>query len=271
MDSRYWHGQYRHSLSSLIALEAMTAQGYEKQVPLSRKTIGSERLDAQHYLFFLSAVIASLPSTPQNINHLLWLILSPFLNMILQHPIFQLVPEAEVHELLYGIPSQLRLLAKDDVLFRQDDRCEHFHCLASGQVRAQMRSEGKEVTIENFTAPCLLATAILFTSEPRFPVTAIATSEVELFIIERERFIAFLMQHRSALEAFLTDLSERTLFLTQRLRSLALHSLKTRLMEYLAVHGHIHNQEEVAKIMGVARPSLSRALAELVAEGKIQK
>ena len=35
------------------------------------------------------------------------------------------------------------------------------------------------------------------------------------------------------------------------------------------MHGGIHNQQEVAFILGVARPSLARALSELIAEGKI--
>lgn len=191
--------------------------------------------------------------------------------MPFSHPLFSLLPQKEVYELLYGVPSQLRCLDKGDVLFRQGNHCHHLHFLAKGQMRAQMRSEGKVVTIEEFEAPNLLAAAILFTSDPRFPVTATAMTDAEVFSIERQRFVDFLMQHRPALEAFLSDLSERTLFLTQRLRSFALHSLKSRILEYVALHGEVKNQEEVAKIMGVARPSLSRALTELVVEGKIKR
>ncbi len=186
-------------------------------------------------------------------------------------PLFRNVPESALTEFLYGVPSQLRVLKSGDVLFRQGDLCENLHVLAKGKVRAQMKSEGKVLTIEEFTGPTLLASAIVFTSDPRFPVTATATTDAEVFVIARSRFVDFMLAHRSVLEGFLSDVSERTLFLSQRLKSFALQSLKTRLLEYLSVHGRIDNQEEVAKIMGVARPSLSRALAELIAEGKVQK
>lgn len=186
-------------------------------------------------------------------------------------PLFRGVPEKALTEFLYGIPSQLRVLKPGDVLFRQGDLCENLHILAQGKVRAQMKSEGKVLTIEEFTGPTLLASAIVFTSDPHFPVTATATTEAEVFVVSRSRFVDFMLAHRSVLEGFLADVSERTLFLSRRLKSFALQSLKSRLLEYLSVHGRIDNQEEVAKIMGVARPSLSRALAELIAEGKVKK
>ena len=51
----------------------------------------------------------------------------------------------------------------------------------------------------------------------------------------------------------------------------ALLNLKTRLLKYLETHSVIHNQQEVAQKLGVTRPSLARALSELVNEGKIKK
>ena len=48
-------------------------------------------------------------------------------------------------------------------------------------------------------------------------------------------------------------------------------NLKTRLLKYLETHSAIHNQQEVAQKLGVTRPSLARALSELVNEGKIKK
>ena len=68
---------------------------------------------------------------------------------------------------------------------------------------------------------------------------------------------------------FIATISDRSLFLSRKLNEFALQSLKSRLLNYLKMHGGIHNQQEVAFILGVARPSLARALSELIAEGKV--
>lgn len=39
----------------------------------------------------------------------------------------------------------------------------------------------------------------------------------------------------------------------------------------METHPVIHNQQEVAQKLGVTRPSLARALSELISEGKIRK
>ncbi len=41
--------------------------------------------------------------------------------------------------------------------------------------------------------------------------------------------------------------------------------------DYLEHHGQVQNLQEVAFILGVARPSLSRALALLLAQGVVRK
>ena len=65
---------------------------------------------------------------------------------------------------------------------------------------------------------------------------------------------------------FLQLVSDRTLFLSKKLNAFALQSLKSRILNYLRMHGTILNQQEVAQILGVARPSLARALSELASE-----
>ena len=69
---------------------------------------------------------------------------------------------------------------------------------------------------------------------------------------------------------FLQLVSDRTLFLSKKLNAFALQSLKSRILNYLRMHGTILNQQEVAQILGVARPSLERALSELASEGCIR-
>ena len=76
---------------------------------------------------------------------------------------------------------------------------------------------------------------------------------------------------RTVLRRFLENISDRSVFLSRKLNEFALQSLPTRILSYLKTHGSIQNIQEVAFIMGVARPSLSRALSLLLEQGRVRK
>ena len=137
-------------------------------------------------------------------------------------------------------------------------------------IAMQVSAEGKQLTIETLKAPQLLAPAFVFASENRFPVNIEAKEKCEILIINKNVFLEFLHRHPTVMRNFLQLVSDRALFLSKKLNAFALQSLKSRILNYLRMHGTILNQQEVAQILGVARPSLARALSELASEGCIR-
>ena len=61
------------------------------------------------------------------------------------------------------------------------------------------------------------------------------------------------------------------MFLSRRLNEFALQTLSSRIVSYIEHNGAIDNLQEAAFILGVARPSLSRAVAQLVSQGVLRK
>ena len=51
----------------------------------------------------------------------------------------------------------------------------------------------------------------------------------------------------------------------------ALQTLSSRIVSYIENNGPISNLQETAFILGVARPSLSRAVSQLVSQGTLRK
>lgn len=185
---------------------------------------------------------------------------------------FQGMKEEELVTFLFGAPNSLRRFDPGDVIARQGALCKGLYILASGSVRAGMvNDEGKELTVEEIKAPGLLASAFIFATENRFPVNVKAVEPCEVFVIARERFLEFMHLHPLMMQGFLKEISDRSVFLSRKLNEFALLNLKNRLLKYLETHPAIHNQQEVARRLGVTRPSLARALAELASEGKIRK
>lgn len=179
--------------------------------------------------------------------------------------------EAEaLHQLLREAPNSLRIYKEGEYIARQGDACRSLFILMKGNVKTQMENaEGKQLTIDWIKAPDILAPAFIYASENRFPVNLEATELCEVLVMDRTRFEAFMHAQPAVMRNFIAIISDRSLFLSRKLNEFALQSLKSRLLNYLQMHGGIHNQQEVAFILGVARPSLARALSELIAEGKI--
>ena len=157
-----------------------------------------------------------------------------------------------------------------DFIAMQGEAYRSLFILCNGSVRTMVSAEGKQLTIETLKAPQLLAPAFVFASENRFPVNIEAKEKCEILVINKNIFLEFLHQHPAVMRNFLQLVSDRTLFLSKKLNAFALQSLKSRILNYLRMHGTILNQQEVAQILGVARPSLARALSELASEGCIR-
>lgn len=189
---------------------------------------------------------------------------------LLQLPLFQGISEAAARQLLAEAPNSVRRYKEGDFIARQGDPCRSLYILCTGNVRAQMENaEGKQVTIDRISAPEVLAPAFIFASENRFPVNIEVQENCEVLVLDKNYFLEFMHSQPVIMKNFIEMISDRSLFLSKKLNEFALQSLKSRLLNYLKINGRIDYQQEVAFILGVARPSLARALSELVAEKKV--
>lgn len=190
--------------------------------------------------------------------------------VLTQMSLFEGCEKEALHQLLREAPNSLRIYKEGEYIARQGDACRSLFILMKGNVKTQMENaEGKQLTIDWIKAPDILAPAFIYASENRFPVNVEATELCEVLVMDRARFEAFMHAQPAVMRNFIAIISDRSLFLSRKLNEFALQSLKSRLLNYVQMHGGIHNQQEVAFILGVARPSLARALSELIAEGKI--
>ena len=152
------------------------------------------------------------------------------------------------------------------------DPCRALMVLVEGQAEARMMGEeGREVLVDHLKAPMLLAPAFLFANNNVVPVEVTALTDCVVWHINREAFFEFMQQEPTVLRAFLEILSERGRFLSRKMRTFAVNSLRNRVIEYLEANGGITSVAAAAEQLGATRPSLSRVLSEMVSEGLITK
>lgn len=177
-----------------------------------------------------------------------------------------------LNNFLLNAPHKISSFRKGDIVVMQDSPCRSLMLLCQGSLSARMtNSEGKEVTIEILHAPEILAPAFLYASENKFPVTLQAEEDIKIWSLSKDEFLRMMETDTSVLRNFLRNISDRSLFLSRKLNEFALQSLSTRIIGYLKRNEVINNVQDVAFIMGVARPSLSRTLSSMVDQGLLQK
>ncbi len=133
-----------------------------------------------------------------------------------------------------------------------------------------VNEEGKQVTIEEIEAPRLLAPAFIFATDNRFPVNITTLTNCEVLVLNRTDFVDLMHREKIVMQNFLRIISDRSIFLSRKLNAFALQDLKTRLLAYLREHENPRSRQEIADILGVARPSLARVLSELADEGYLR-
>ncbi|MBR1835426.1 MAG: Crp/Fnr family transcriptional regulator [Bacteroidales bacterium] len=186
-------------------------------------------------------------------------------------PLFTSCSDEEMAQLLEN-PHKVQSFHSGETLIQSGTPCRSLLLMTDGMVETRMGSfEGRELVVDRLKAPCVLAPAFLFGSNNIIPVEVTALTEVTLWQINREGFLLFMQQHPMVLQSFMAMISDRAQFLSSKVRAFAIKGLRNRVIDYLEQHGSITNVAKTAEQLGVARPSLSRILSEMVAEGSIKK
>lgn len=193
-------------------------------------------------------------------------------NEIYEMPLFRGGNKDTIGRIMHDFPSRYVHYKKGDTIAMQGNACRSLYILCEGSVYAKMISEeGKEFTLDTLSAPDVLASAFVFSSEGIFPVTILANSDCDLWIVSKESLLRIIESEPLVLRNYLTVISDHSMFLSKRLNEFALQTLSSRIMSYIEQNGSIQNLQEAAFILGVARPSLSRAVLQLVGQGVLKK
>jgi len=170
---------------------------------------------------------------------------------------------------------------KSEAIIRSaDEKANSMFVILEGSVKGVMEDiEGHVYQVEEFGETELTAPANLFSEQEYFPVTLIAKTDCQLLEIDQSTILVMFQISRRMEENFLRILSNKVLFLANRLWENQFYSIGQKIYNivYKALTEHHQSvfdidatHEELAQRFGVSRPSLSRALIKINKEGIIQ-
>jgi CRP/FNR family transcriptional regulator, dissimilatory nitrate respiration regulator len=194
-------------------------------------------------------------------------------------PLFRGINPGHIADIFLATPHRLRKYKSGSLIFQGGEQVVSMCFVVSGYVKGEMTDfTGRVIKIEDIRVPGALAPAFMFGQRNRYPVNVIAVADTELLVIEKSAFLELLKNNNTILVNFLDMISNRSQFLSDKIRFLNFKTIRGKLAQYileLASDGRNEvrldrTQEDLADWFGVARPSVARALGELEEMGLVE-
>ena len=200
-------------------------------------------------------------------------------SLLCKAPLFKGLSPSEIETILSKVFYKVKKFQAGSMISQSGEQVNSLMVVISGIVKGEMVDyAGRVIKIEDIPAPGALASAFMFGNHNRFPVNVIAVSDGELLLIEKRDFLNLLKKNDLLLVNFLDMISNRSQFLSEKIKFLNFKTIKGKLAHYILQKAGKESfsvtlgmtQNELADFFGVARPSVARALGEMETEGYIE-
>ena len=163
----------------------------------------------------------------------------------------------------------IKKLVKDDVLFRENERCHYVGIVMSGSLKiASYLSDGKEIIYNEPRTGSMFGNNLIFSSEPYYKGDIICVNDAEVWLIEKDDLTKLLRKDPVFLEAYLRSQSDFTKDLNDKIKLLAIAGAEERLLYYLNLHHNKINYPSIsalARTLFLERETLSRTISRMEA------
>jgi len=197
---------------------------------------------------------------------------------LLKAPLFSGMTLAEIMQVISVTPYRVRNYNAGTMISLSGETVSAFMMVIEGTVKGEMVDfSGRVIKIEDVSASGALAAAFIFGSRNKFPVNVVAMADTSLMIIEKNDFVWFLKSNDRLLTNFLDMISNRSQFLTEKIKFLNFKTIRGKFAQYILQNAEADKSEiklamtqnELSEYFGVARPSIARVIGEMEDEGII--
>lgn len=199
-------------------------------------------------------------------------------SVIMKSPLFRGLTSEDVISAVSSTPYRIRRFKTGSMISMSGEPVNSFMMVIEGAVKGEMIDfSGRVIKIEEIPASGALASAFIFGSRNRFPVNVVAISDTKLLTIDKVDFLKFLKSNDKILGNFLDMISNRSQFLSEKIKFLNFKTIRGKLAQYILQAAGQDKSEiklamtqyEMAEYFGVARPSIARVMSELEEEGVV--
>ena len=195
------------------------------------------------------------------------------IKIIKENQLFVGVSDENIKNVLKEIKYYIKTYKKGEIIANEDDECRSLSLVLSGKVEIQrLYSNGKYIVLNRLFEGDVFGEALVFSKSKTYPATVIALSECTVLFINKIDILKICSSEEKILENFISLLSDKVFILNSKIKSISFKSIRQKVVNYILneVKEQKSNtiilkntKEEIASLLGIPRPSLSRELISL--------
>lgn len=202
-----------------------------------------------------------------------------FLATIKKCRLFTEMEIKDLERILADMNYTIQEYPKEEVIALEGENCSALGIVLEGRIQVQKAySSGKVLTLTRLQAGEMFGEAIVFSRAHQYPATIVAEEKAKIMFIRGPEVIWLCRHYPLILKSFMELLSNRILLLNKKIKELSYETLRQKIASFL-FEEHIKqntlnlkldlSKKDWADHLGVQRPSLSRELGNMQADGLI--
>jgi CRP-like cAMP-binding protein len=192
-------------------------------------------------------------------------------SFIFKCPLCSSIPDSEKEDFLNEVHFNIKSYIKDEWIISQGEEFSALHILIEGEVKTVMVDEkGDFMHIENIKAPLPIASGFLFAGNNKSPVSVIAKRDAKIIAIPKDNVFMLMKKHDTFMLAILASISNKTQFLSEKVRLTSLRTIKAKTAYYIlresegeSIFQLKMSKQDIASLFGVSRQALTNVMKQL--------
>jgi len=200
---------------------------------------------------------------------------------ILEHTnLFNELSLENIDKLFIKDEYSIKNYKKNSVIYFQNEKCTTFDIVIKGIVSVQgIDDKGNYISISDFTVGNTIGGNLLFSHKNFYPMMILSKTDVTILHLKKDLILKLCQTSTTFLTNFLQSLSDKTLILTDKIKTLSFKSIRQCIIDFLIYESYAQKnntikleltKKELAEKFGVQRPSLSRELNKMRKDGLIE-
>lgn len=205
--------------------------------------------------------------------------MSNLLTVLKSCRLFDNLHEGQIAHLLNVLGAKTEHYKKEATIAIEGDVCNQLGIVIDGKIELQnILPSGKVVTLIQFGPGEVFGEALIFSKQTEYPITITTATPCSVLFIDKKEVIFLLTHHPVLLENFLGLLSDKLFFMNKKVKVLSLETIRQKICDFLLKEyknqkklklNIPYSRKEMAELMSLQRPSLSRELINMRDEGLI--
>lgn len=203
-----------------------------------------------------------------------------FINVLLQIDLFKGFSSQDIEHLFTKNSYNIQSYKRNSIIYLPNEKCTTLDIVLKGTISVQgIDNNGNCISINDFNVGNVIGGNLLFSHKDFYPMTVLSKTEITILHLNKDLVLKLCQTNITFLSNFLQSLSDNTLILTDKIKTLSFKTIRQCLIDFLIYESYAQNsnkinlkltKKELAEKFGIQRPSLSRELNKMRKDGLVQ-